>query len=340
MGGAAPAERKDEEAFLGDRKVFIRRTGPNAGIAAVWQRVRLEEAKGHLYEIDGSIGIAAQGYQQLNRIAGLSILTPPRLTLPDGKVVVNPFPIVDPDTRQISQVWCHKIAVGRGPTGNLVVSMATLLYDVNVYLLEEVYKKFKRDAKVGRLVLHAAITDEDRLKYLPMRVTPEITLLADPTHPDVILSLGNYVQRIKFGERLAQTICERNALRHHPALTFSKVPTSGSPKSRWTELPVIGWTHNLTHDELIELGRRASEGDDVAADVIDTRAEATDEDEVGAVSDVGEEGSGGPDIEPSRSLPESTGQTLNDLLPPVQAPNQQPDPARRRDSKGKGGPVL
>lgn len=341
-GGTAGRSANEETANLGDRSVFIRRA-PGGGIAAVWQQVRLEEAKGHLYWQGRGLAISASGYQFCNRIAGLSIITPDSLTLPDGRSVVNPFPVTDPDTNQITQVWCKKIAVGYGPTGNLVVTTSTLLYDCRVYLLEEVYKKFVKNKKIGVLRLHGLVTDEDRKKYLPLRITPEITLLADPENEDVIEGLGTYIQRMKFAERLAQSIAERNALRHHPALSFSQVNAQGEQGRRSAVVQVIGWTHQLSQDELLEIARRANEGRPIDnATVIDLGTAAADEeDEAAAVEEVDTEGGEAPDL-PTNAGALPAGEPRVDLREALGDSTRKAEPVQeKRNPRAKeGGPIV
>ena len=124
-------QQTQEIALLGDGAVFVKRTESGL-VKAVKAQIRLEEKKGHLAEIQGKVMITGAGYYELNKVAGISIITPNMLTLPDGNKVVNPYPMIDPASGSISKVWVKKMAIGLSPIGNLVITTSTLLYDIQV----------------------------------------------------------------------------------------------------------------------------------------------------------------------------------------------------------------
>ena len=104
-------EQSQEIALLGDGAVFVKRTESGL-VKAVKAQVRLDERKGHLAEIQGKVMITGAGYNEMNKVAGVSVVTPEKITLPDGSMVVNPYPIIDLISGSISKVWVKKMAIG------------------------------------------------------------------------------------------------------------------------------------------------------------------------------------------------------------------------------------
>lgn len=272
-----------EMAKLGDISVFIKRT-ENGAIKAVQACMKLEEKKGEIAVIQGKCMITAAGYNTCNKVAGLSIITPEKLTLPDGSVVVNPFPIIDKASGSITKVWVKKLAVGYSPIGNIVITSSTLLYDINMYFIQDLIKKLKQNSKVGKICDERMLTDEEKRTGIFMKIDGTIGIWANLADKDVMSCVETYVQNKLFAERKAQTICERNVMKRHPALSQIYVDAQGPDKGKTGYINIIGYTHDMTKEDLLLLASQYEKNEPIdvykgrKVEVIEAQDEITDED--------------------------------------------------------------
>jgi hypothetical protein len=276
-------EQSQEIAILGDGAVFVKRTDSGL-VKAVKAQIKLEEKKGHLAEIQGKVMITGAGYNEMNKVAGVSIITPEKLTLPDGSMVVNPYPIIEPSSGSISKVWVKKMAIGLSPIGNLVITTSTLLYDIQMYFIQDLVKKIKFNATAGRLCMESMLTEQDRQKGIFCRIEGELGVWADFSHKEILTCIETFVQNKLFAERKAQTIAERNAMKKHPALATTLVVPSGPEKARVAVVNVVGFSHDFSQQELLDIAQKASDGEPITVnnkkvEVVDiSSSELTEED--------------------------------------------------------------
>lgn len=276
-------ENSKEIASLGDGQVFIKRT-PHGAIKSICAKLKLEEVKGELANIQGSMTITAAGYNSLNRIASISIFTPEKLTLPDGQIVVNPYPIFDQESGTIEKVWVRKIAIGYAPSGNLVMTSTTLLYDIKLYFIQDLIKKIKNDKSVGKITVENLLTDEERKKGIFESVQGKMGVWANLENIDALKCFETFVQNKLFADRKAQTVAERNVLKKHPALAFSKVLALGTDKRHEAYVQVIGWNNDLTEKDykklatMYESGENISEYKGVTVETIELPGEINEDD--------------------------------------------------------------
>jgi len=269
-------------ATLGDGEVFIKRTSTGA-IKSVKARIALKEKEGLLAVIKGKAMITAAGYNVMNKIAGVSIVTPDKLTLPDGQIAVNPFPIIDKESGTIDKVWVKKIGIGFSPIGNLVMTSSTLLYDIRMYFIQDLSNKVQNNKSAGRMCMEQTLTEEEKKKGMFLPIQGKMGIWVDLENKDVLKCLETYIQNKLFAERKAQTIAERNVLKKHPALSQIYVETQGSEYNHVGAVIVVGYTHDLTREDLQNLANMAEKGEDltdykgIKVDVIG----ANDIDEVG-----------------------------------------------------------
>jgi len=303
MNMAAPQENKEknslaEFANLGDGAVFIKRTASGI-IKSVKGSILLREELGQLAEITpGKVMITANGYNEMNKIASLSIITPKTLTLPSGDIVVNPYPIIDPASKTIEKVWVKKMAVGFSPIGNLVITSSTLLYDITTYFLQDLAKKVQYNKDAGKVTMGALLTDDDLKKGTFHPIQGDLGIWVDYTHKEILKALDTFIQNKLFAERKAQTICERNVMKKHPALSTVNVPAQGPKGKSIAKVTVIGFCHDFNEQELLDLAEKAeSAGEDLEmengqkVEVIDVDSTITGDDII-ASSDDEEQGPG------------------------------------------------
>jgi hypothetical protein len=271
-----------ELALLGDGAVFVKRTESGL-VKAVKAQIKLEEKKGHLAEIQGKVMITGAGYYEMNKVAGVSVITPEKLTLPDGSTVVNPYPIIEPTSGSISKVWVKKMAIGLSPIGNLVITTSTLLYDIQMYFIQDLVKKIKYSAAAGRICMESMLTDQDKQKGIFCKIEGDLGVWADFNNKDVLTCIETFVQNKLFAERKAQTIAERNAMKKHPALSTVQVIPIGPEKARTAVVNVVGFSHDFSQQELLDIAQKANDGEPITVnnkkvEVVDITGSATEED--------------------------------------------------------------
>ncbi|EKN67847.1 hypothetical protein P9E76_01695 [Schinkia azotoformans] len=283
------AKQNNSTAILGETEVFIRRSAAGA-IKAIKGKVNLLESKGHLAKIQDKVMITEAGYRELNKIAGVSIITPEKLTLPDGKVVVNPYPIVDPVSGTISKVWVKKIGIGYSPIGNLVITSSTLLYDIQMYLIQDLAKKVQYNKDAGRICMEQTLSEEDMKRGAFFKIEGNVGVWVDLSHKDVLKAFDTFINNKLFAERKAQTICERNVLKKHPSLSTTYVEPQMLNGKHVGQVTVIGFTHDLSKDELLEMADQAERGEPIKvrgedAQIIDHYDDVTEEDIVSSTDE-------------------------------------------------------
>ena len=282
-------EQSQEIALLGDGAVFVKRTESGL-VKAVKAQVRLDERKGHLAEIQGKVMITGAGYNEMNKVAGVSVVTPEKITLPDGSMVVNPYPIIDLISGSISKVWVKKMAIGLSPIGNLVITTSTLLYDIQMYFIQDLVKKIKFNAAAGRLCMESMLTDQDKQKGIFYRIEGDLGVWADFSHKEILTCIETFVQNKLFAERKAQTIAERNAMKKHPALATTLVIPTGPEKARTAVVNVVGFSHDFSQQELLDIAQKASDGEPITVnnkkvEVVDISSSELTEEDLAASTD-------------------------------------------------------
>lgn len=260
-----PSQQGDKAVDLGDGQVFIKwkNKEKHIGIKAVATKRYLKEAEKLIYKVPGSddYAITAAGYNDLNKIAGLSILTPKYLELPDGSKVINPYLITDKESGTLEKVWVKKVVAGYSPTGNFVVTTSTLFYDARMYYIQDLFNKIISNKNAGRVCTYNTLADEEKASELFLRFQGNLGIYPNMDNMDILKATKTFVNNKQFAERKAVTICTRNAMKIHPALSNVIVSTTGPIGSKVAKVQVIGWTSDLTKEELNKLILESEEGE-------------------------------------------------------------------------------
>lgn len=273
------ALQRQHVAALGDGEVFVKRTD-NGRIKSVKGAVTLNEKNGEIATIQNKTMTTAKGFNTLNQISGLSIITPEKLTLPDGQIVVNPYPIIDPESGTISKIWVKKIAIGYSPTGNLAITSSTLLYDIKMYFIQDVMKKVQYNQGAGRVCMEQMMTEDEKRDCIFLKIEGFLGVAANIQHKEILKAIDTYINKKQFAERNAQSICERLVMSKHPALASAAYVTKQGDLAR---VPVVGYVHDFNREELLDIAEKAERGEAVEvdgqkADFIEAVVEASDED--------------------------------------------------------------
>jgi hypothetical protein len=286
-------------AAFGD--VYIKVTKDGQIMRPIKAQITLFEKAGHFYGLSGKWNpdtkqtekkypIASQGYVHLNKVASISILTPPTVVR-DGVAQPNPYVERNPKTRAIDSVIVRKIGIGYSPAGNIVAIDKTLYYNPYTYFIQSIQakmgkvewktengKRVKTDNLENPNAAVVGIAEEkpDRpgsWVFFPIELP--LGLWVNYEDPAIIDCLEEHTQRQRFGDRIAQTIVERNILKDHPAIGVSNViagPGSVPEQGQRATVEVYGYRHDLNYADIKDILRQAAKGQgevEVKAEVID-----------------------------------------------------------------------
>lgn len=302
-------------------EVYIKVTKDGQVMRPIRSQIGLFEKAGHFYglpgkwnpetkQMDKKYAIAYPGYVHLNKVASISILTPPTVVR-DGVEQPNPYVERNPKTRAIESVIVRKIGIGYSPAGNLVAIDKTLYFNPYTYFIQSIQakmskKKWDKDRKEksdeaanpNAAVVGILTEKPDRpgsWAFFP--VEEPLGLWVNYEDPAILDCLEEHTQRQRFGDRIAQTIVERNILKDHPAIGVSAVvakPGSVPEQGQRASVEVFGYRHDMGYADLKDILRQAAKGQgeiEVQAEVIDkiddaeesaARAEAACEDKEAA----------------------------------------------------------
>ncbi|MBL0387874.1 hypothetical protein JJB07_14630 [Tumebacillus sp. ITR2] len=251
-----------------------RMTSDGKHIEAVRGKVALSEKQGEFVMIQEKAMTTAKGFQKLNTIAGVSIITPSTLTAPiDGEVreVPNPFPIIDPASKTISKVWVRKTAIGFSPIGNLVITQASLLYDIRMYFIQDLMKTVQYKADAGRICTLDMLDPEERKHMRFEAFEGDLGIAVFLNNKDILKNINTFINKKQFAERNAQTIAERLVMSKHPALAFPYIDEyvqPGPEKQRFANVELWGWRHGLTRQQMEQVAQQAERGEEIQLDGI------------------------------------------------------------------------
>lgn len=245
----------------------------------------LQERAGHIYKIKKEYAITSSGYVHLNKVASINVVTPQKVVV-DAQEWPNPKIERHPKTRAIEAVNIRKIGIGFSPAGNITVIDKTLFYNIYTYFIQSIQAKMKRfewkDGKPTDKKLHPNFAQVGTEKNRPEKegaweffeITSPLGLWVNYEDPAMDDCLEENTRCKRFGDRIAQTIVERNIFKDHPAIGMSRVqPQEGSKEgSKKAYVTVYGYRHDFGPDnisELLEQAERGSKAIKVEAEVIE-----------------------------------------------------------------------
>lgn len=239
--------------YIGVKSLKIRgKNKMNGSIKTMKVTCLLEESKEQLNEVvDGNIDISATGYNYLNKFTSLSILEPARLVV-NGNEVENPYVVRDVNGGT-QDVYYKCICCGYSPMGNIVATSSFIHFSPHDYLVKDLMEAVVTDEKAGKVTKEPFLTDNDMQNY----VTPfkdDLVLVANLMNVEVLHALDEYSKNRQFAERIAQTICKRNALKQHPALTNVLTSIQGEPGFRKAKVTLqVPLVNGLSREQLVSV---------------------------------------------------------------------------------------
>jgi len=278
-------EKEKTVALVADfGTVYIKVRG-NEIMKPVKAQLALHEAMGHIYKVKDDYAITSEGYSLLNKVASINIVTPQKVMV-DERELPNPCIERNPKTKLIETVNIRKIGIGYSPAGNITVVDKTLLYNLYAYFIESVQAKMKKvewkDGKKTDKKLHpdcAILGTEDEKpekegRWVFFETVSPLGIWVNYEDAAIIDCLSEHTQKQRFGDRIAQTIVERNIMKSHPAIGVSRVqPQKGGDRGHQRAfVTVYGYRHDFGPaqiDEILAQAEKASKTIDVKAEVIE-----------------------------------------------------------------------
>tara|TARA_R100000152_G_C6782159_1_gene218690 strand:+ start:2513 stop:3592 length:1080 start_codon:yes stop_codon:yes gene_type:complete len=185
--------------------------------------------------------INANGYNEMNRHAGVSFQTPDSVTV-DGERRPNPYYKEDPKTGSVDLVYVRMVGTGRNASGSIVSVDHTVIYSPRLYFIEDLHGKERRfkDAVQGFGLAPGGEIPPGKF-YFPEVSTPgggSLGMLIDPRHPEVRKALATLTQRVKKAVSIAQTFCRRDILKKMLGTSLFGLSQNGEAfavVTAWTE---------------------------------------------------------------------------------------------------------
>ena len=240
--------------------------------------MNLTESNGHIYSAEGRYGIQVDGYNHMNKVAGLYILKPPTVDV-DGIKKGNPHIIrqmnpLAPGYGAVELAVARKIAFGRAPgSGNPVAIDQTISFAPYTYLIESLLKLVDKSPTVAQLRTVSSL-DPDEKKNQKRYVIDEnlCILIKDMSSPEYLKALKNHSTNQKFGERKAVSICERNCMKKHPAIGINRVKLEGQGKDAYAVVPVFSFNESEhSRNELFKISEKVRKDEDIGTLNVDVR---------------------------------------------------------------------
>lgn len=224
------------------------------------------------------IRITSLGYGELNKYAGVKILTPSSLMF-DGKEQTNPF-IMRDNSFALVEVIARKVAFGFNGSGKLTAVDQSIVLNPRRALANSLIPLIERYPVIGEYVNKEAI-DQNDIKtgmFMPIvdtGITQMGVFIKDIKHPELLRYWKEYNASVTYADRTAQTLCERNALRKHPGIGISWIPVDEIDENGSVNIKIKYWKY----DDVVqnEIDRRARALLHGVYDDIDYTSHADDE---------------------------------------------------------------
>jgi len=260
-------------------------------------RIDLWEGLGHIYKIKKTHSISSSGYRLLNKVASISLATPQKVIV-DGREQPNPYIERNPETKMIETVHIRKIGIGYSMVGNIVAIDKTLCYNIKTYFLQAIQAKMKKKIwKSGQVTNELEYPDCAKLgtedkepkeegEWSFFAIEPPLGIWVNHTDPAILDCIEEHIQRQRFGDRIAQTIVERNILRDHPAIAQSTVYPKTKNDRVVAHVTVYGWRHELESPNINKILAQAERGEEIIEVKAETIDEIPAEEEQEAIQDI------------------------------------------------------
>lgn len=309
-----PADRPGDQPSTG----IIKHTKEGL-IRNIQVRVPVTRDQGEIYLMGGRDAngnwvdkpmLTLAAYLKANNVAGVSFRFPETIRGDGDQVLSNPHFVRDEDDN-IRRILMRCIGVGRNWLGNYVARDISLSFDLETYSAQDLYAKWagkKKDVSTAEWgTLFAARGDITKVydRQKAYRVPGGLWLVVDLKSKEVVHLIGEQINRQKFAERNAQSICIRNIMKWFLGGRTMPNPDGTVTVVGWPQ-PDRDWAEIGEQFDQAERGRIVIDGQQInvqAENVQITGEKSEDREEVepaiqGISDDLDERQQSDPDDEP------------------------------------------
>lgn len=210
----APANLRNGDIFINKKLV--------SGV------VLLSSAKNEIYESDsGEWLMTFEGYKACNKVAGIQVMAPESLLLPDGRTVSNPYVDIDATTNTSHKFMARCVAIGKNSLGKPYISSATIIFDAKLAFVEELSKAMEKNKDLGRYYMEGTLTDEEKSKGMYRLFDGDMGIWVDRSLPEVTTFIQKFISNKNNGDKRVVTMAQKAALQRQPCMPPVKVNAIG-----------------------------------------------------------------------------------------------------------------
>jgi hypothetical protein len=167
--------------------------------------------------------ITAQGFSRLNNWLGVTFSSPVTQQIGE-RVVGNPY--LERDGSSVLRVTVRRLGIGRTAAGSLTAIDLTVTYDLDDYLLGEIWNAWQPTRKNPKAKSWGRIAGElssmnPAANEKVIECPGDVYLAVDLNNAEVLSLWSAHLQRQKFAERNAVSICERNILKRFVGAAYA-----------------------------------------------------------------------------------------------------------------------
>lgn len=197
-----------------------------------------EEDEQIMFDDEGNVDLTLKGLLFMNQLVGASFVKPDKLYL-EGEYKENPYIIRNTDG-SVLEVICETIAISFYNKKTITAS-ATVRLNSEVYFTNDLVREIAHDVKAGSIGLKDTLKQEGN--FLIRSINEQLDLKASLIHPGISRAIEKYSNCLTYGERMAQSMSQRNALKKLPQFN-NPIKVTGVEGSRIGEVMVPYYYEN------------------------------------------------------------------------------------------------
>lgn len=231
-------------------------------------QVSLKEIDKDLYELpNGKVDVTLQGIRKMNKITCLSDTTSEKQFF-QGQWIENPYVKINPKTNVSELIRAKAYAIGFTPTGNIVVSTATIVFNPHAALLQQLIQEISSNKDAGGFCSEEYFYEnvwinKQHTYFFPVR--NDLGLWADWEDDQISKVFARSISNEERLDRKVLSMAKRNALKSHPTLAIDIV-IQGDKECHYAEPWLIGATNKLTASDIKELTEQSVEAEEKGLD--------------------------------------------------------------------------
>ncbi|MEX2462035.1 MAG: hypothetical protein WD469_12215 [Paenibacillaceae bacterium] len=183
--------------------------------------VLLSVAKNEIYETEQGSGewlMTFEGYKACNKVAGIQVISPESLLLPDGRVVSNPYVDIDATTNTSHKFMARCVAIGKNSLGKPYISSATIIFDAKLAFVEELSKSMEKNKDLGRYYMDGMLSDKEKSTGMYRLFDGDMGIWVDRSLPEVTAIIQKFISNKNNGDKRVVTMAQKAALQRQPCM--------------------------------------------------------------------------------------------------------------------------